>query len=108
MKRAIPVLMILLCSLGYTVTVVGQDIRKMSIAVHFKNASLEEVLQQLETLTKCKFNYRTKDIAAVKGINYQDQHVNAGQLLKEILGKANLEFEQVKDYIIIKKQNSYR
>lgn len=94
-------LVLVFCALiGQRVT--AQDIDKVVISIGLKNATLKEAFEKIETLTPFRFNYRTRDIADVKGIWYQQEQVSVKKVLTDLLYSASLTFEQVQNYIVIK------
>lgn len=81
----------------------AQDMDKVVISIELKNASLEEAFTRIESLTSFKFNYKTADVAGVKGINYRHNHVTVKKILTDITVNTSLQFEQLDNYIVVKK-----
>ncbi len=98
-----PILVFICCTFLLIGKVRAQDMDKVTISIELKNASLEEAFTKIESGTSFKFNYKTADIAGVKGINYRQQHVTVKKLLADITVNTSLQFEQFDNYIVVKK-----
>src|SRR5687767_12659743 len=86
----------------------AQDLNKLAISIELKNATLTEALNKIESLTALKFNYRSGDLAGVNGITYKQQQVPVKKVLNDLLQNTSLQFEQVQNYILIKKKPAQR
>jgi ferric enterobactin receptor len=104
MKRIVPVCILICAILLLTTPARAQDISKMIISIELKNATLTEALNKIETLTTLRFNYKSADVAAIKGISYQQQQVPVKKILTDLLFNTPLQFEQIQQYILIKKR----
>src|SRR5687768_15799893 len=82
----------------------AQDLNRMIITIELKNATLTEALNRIESLTALKFNYRSGDLAGVNGITYKQQQVPVKKVLNDLLQNTSLQYEQVQNYILIKKK----
>ena len=87
-------------STGY---VRAQDINKTVIDIELKNVTLGEAFNKIESLTSFRFTYKTEDIAGIKGISYQGRQVTVKKVLTDLLAHQYLQYEQVKEYILIRK-----
>ena len=103
MKKVIPVMVFLGSLLFVTDSVQAQEVSTVIISIELKNASLEDAFSKIESRTPFKFNYKTSDIAGVKGIHYKQHKVTVKKVLTDILTNTSLQFEQVQNYILIKK-----
>ena len=103
MKRILPVPLLLCCALLQMPGVRAQDINKVIISIELKNATLEEAFSKIETLTAFKFNYKTGDIAGIKGIRYQQEHVSVKKVLNDLFANTGLRYEQLDNYIVVTK-----
>jgi ferric enterobactin receptor len=99
-----PVLVLLGCILLHTQQLRSQDLNRMIITIELKNATLTEALNRIESLTALKFNYRSGDLAGVNGITYKQQQVPVKKVLNDLLQNTSLQYEQVQNYILIKKK----
>jgi hypothetical protein len=104
MKRIITVWILISCGFLQTERLQAQDISRMIIDIDLKNASLTEAFTKIEKLTTLKFNYRTADVAEVKSISYQQRQVSVKKVLTDILSNTQLQYEQIQQYILIKKR----
>src|SRR5687768_393827 len=86
----------------------AQDLNKLTISIELKNATLTEALNRIESLTALKFNYRSGDLAGVNGITYKQQQVPVKKVLNDLLQNTPLQYEQVQNYILIKKKPASR
>jgi hypothetical protein len=84
-------------------TVCAQDMDRVVISIELEKATLEEAFHAIESITPFTFNYKTADIAGVEGIRYKQQQVAVRKVLDEILSGTSLQFEQMQQYIFIKK-----
>ncbi len=98
-----PVLVFICCTFLPIVKVNAQDMNKVNISIELKNATLEEAFAKIEILTPFKFNYKTADVAGIKGINYRQQNISVKKILNGITASTSLQFEQVDNYILVKK-----
>src|SRR4030095_8070864 len=103
MKKLKPVFLFLCCTFFSIGNARAQDMDKVIISIELKNASLEDAFTKIESLTSFKFNYKTADIAGIKGINYRQQQVSVKKILTEITANTSLQFEQVYNSILVKK-----
>ncbi|HEX6429804.1 MAG TPA: STN and carboxypeptidase regulatory-like domain-containing protein [Niastella sp.] len=104
MKRIITVWILLSCGFLQTKCLQAQDVNRIIIDIDLKNALLTEAFTKIEKLTTLKFNYRTADVAEVKNISYQQRQVSVKKVLTDLLSNTPLQFEQVQQYILIKKR----
>jgi ferric enterobactin receptor len=86
----------------------AQDLNKLTISIELKNATLTEALNKIESLTALKFNYRSGDLAGVNGITYKQQQAPVKKVLNDLLQNTSLQYEQVQNYILIKKKPAQR
>jgi hypothetical protein len=107
MKKMKPVLVFICCTFLSIAKARAQDMDKLTISIELKNASLEEAFTKIESLTTFKFNYKTADIAGIKGINYRQQHVTVKKILTDITVNTSLQFEQLDNYIVVKKTGKH-
>ena len=84
----------------------GQDFDKVIVSIELKNASLEEAITKLESLTPFKFSYKTADIAGIKNIVYRQQHASVKKVLLDITAGTGLQFEQINNYILLKRNKN--
>lgn len=103
MKQLKPILVFICCTFLSIGNARAQNLDKLTISIELKNASLEEAFAKIESLTPFKFNYKTADIAGIKGINYKQQHVSVKKILADITVNTSLQFEQLDNYIVVKK-----
>lgn len=80
----------------------AQDISRELISIELNNVSLEEAFQKIENLTAFRFSYKTRDIAGIQGIRYQ-QHATVKKVLTDLLANTSLQYQQEGNYILIKK-----
>ena len=106
MKKVIPVMVLISSMLFVTGAVQAQDVSKVVISIELKNASLEDAFLKIESRTPFKFNYKTSDIAGIKGIHYKQHNITVKRVLTDILSNTSLLYEQVQNYILIKKIKS--
>ena len=98
-----PLLVFICCTFLLIRNASAQDMDKVIISIELKNASLAEAFARIESLTPFKFNYKTADIAGIKGINYKQQRVTVKRILTDITVNTSLQFEQLDNYIVVKK-----
>jgi hypothetical protein len=103
MKRMRLMTAIISLILLQTYNIQAQDINKVTVNLELKNATLENVFDKIEQATTFKFNYRSADIAGIRGINYMQQQVTVKKVLDDVLSGTALQYEQVQQSIIIKK-----
>lgn len=104
MKRIIPILLLVSCALLSTNRIHAQDIDKVTISIELNNVTLKEALATIAKLTPFKFTYKTADIAGIRNIRYQQQHVTVKKVLDDLLSNNGLQYEQVQTYILVKKK----
>lgn len=102
MKRIIPILLLVSCALLINRSH-AQDINKVTISVDLKNLTLKEALNTIEKLTPLKFTYKSEVIAGIRNIRYRQQNVPVKKVLDDLLFINGLQYEQVQNYILIKK-----
>src|SRR6185369_4379269 len=107
MKQAITVLLLIGHVLLKAQHARGQDINKVTISLELKSATLEEAFTKIESLTSFRFNYKTNDIAAIKNITRQWHIATVKKVLTDLLTDAKLQFEQVQQYIVIKRKKDF-
>jgi hypothetical protein len=103
MKQMKPVLVFIGCILFSFLKAHAQDMGKVMVTIRVKNTSLEELFSIIEKVTSFKFNYKTADIAGIKGITCEREHVSVKKLLTDVTANTSLQFEQVDNYILVKK-----
>jgi hypothetical protein len=103
MKRIISILLLVSCALLSTNRIHAQDIDKVTISIELNNITLNEALATIAKLTPFKFTYKTADIAGIRNIRYQQQHVTVKKVLDDLLSNNGLQYEQVQNYILVKK-----
>jgi TonB-linked SusC/RagA family outer membrane protein len=81
----------------------GQDLNKITLSIELKNATLKQAFKKIEALTRISFTYKTGDVAAYNGINYQANNIAVSQLLQYLLRPTDLTYEQLNNTVIIKK-----
>lgn len=101
-----PILVFMCCTFLSIGNARAQDMDKTIISIELKSATLEEVFTKVESLTSFKFNYKTADIAGIKGINYRQHQVSVRKILTDVTANTLLRFEQVDNYILVKKTGS--
>lgn len=106
MKEMKPVLVFMYVIFFLFQNTYAQDLDKVIINIDLKNATLEEAITRIESLTNLKFSYKTADVAGVKNIWYQQQHVSVKKILTDITAGTALQFEQINNYILLKKDKS--
>lgn len=77
-----------------------------NVFLSVKNASLKEVLTEIETKTTVRFSYVDKDIESSNDITLSKEYPNAEALLNELLPSRNLEFIRTGNTIAIKKKST--
>ncbi|MBN9380604.1 MAG: TonB-dependent receptor [Chitinophagaceae bacterium] len=102
MNRIKQMLVAMLCALSIR-HAHAQDINKAVVDLELRNATLAEAFSKIESLTSFKFTYKTEDIAGIKGISYQWRQVTVKKVLTDLLARTSLQYEQVKEYILIRK-----
>lgn len=85
----------------------GQDLDKVVVSLHLKNASLKSAFRKIENLTHYSFTYKTDDISEYKNIDLKEDNMPLSALLGELLTNTNLRYEQISNTIIIKKVRDY-
>jgi hypothetical protein len=103
MKKMIPVLVFISSMLLPVRNLYAQDISKVVISIELKNATLDEAFAKIQSLTPFKFNYKTADVAGIKGISYQQHQVPVKKVVTDLLANTSLQYEQVQQYILITK-----
>ena len=103
MSRMSMVLMGIVCAIMIPFSTRSQDIDKVIIDIELRNVSLEQAFAKIESSSPFKFNYKTADIAGIKGIHYKQQKVSVKKVLTSLLAGLPLTYEQVQHNIIIKK-----
>src|SRR6186713_1027107 len=103
MDRIKPVLVLLCCALLNSLAINAQDIGKVTIDIDLKDATLTEAFNRIESLTVFRFNYKTSDIANIKGITVRQRQGTVKEILTSLLANTGLQFEQLRHYILIKK-----
>jgi ferric enterobactin receptor len=98
------VLILLVYALLHSRRTSAQDLNRMIITIELKNATLTEALNKIESLTALTFNYKSGDLASVNGITYKQQQVPVKKVLNDLLQNTSLQYEQVQNYILIKKK----
>jgi len=97
-------ILVFICWIFFSVLKVhAQDMEKVFVTIKVKNTSLEQLFRLVEKITPYKFNYKTADIAGIKGISYEHEHVSVKKLLTDVTANTGLQCEQVDNYILIKK-----
>lgn len=98
-------MLIISFSLGacFAMKVNAQEILKTKVAGVFKEASLEQVLQQLGKNAKIKFVYNDAIIRTKPSINKSFQNITLADALDEILAGRNIYYEVFNDQFIILK-----
>jgi len=73
----IPLFRLLLtaCSLLAGQVGAGQDLSKIQINIHLKNATLKKAFREMEGLASISFTYKTDDISGYKNINLQEENI---------------------------------
>jgi ferric enterobactin receptor len=98
-----PILLLLSCILLH-IHLHSQDLNKIIISIDLQHATLTEALNKIENLTVLTFNYKTGDLAGITGITYKQQQAPVKKVLNDLLNNTPLQFEQVQNYIVIKKK----
>ena len=104
MKISLFPLLLTACSLLAGQGIYSQDLSKIQVSIHLKNATLKKALHEMEGLAAISFTYKTDDIASYKNINLQKDQITLSDLLDELLKNTDLQYEQVNTNVIIKKK----
>jgi hypothetical protein len=73
------------------------------VSIDLKDASLEDLFHTIEEQSPFTFNYKTGDITSIRDIRYQQQSVSVKKILDDVLSATPLQYEQMQQYIVIKK-----
>ncbi len=103
MKRIIPILLLVYSALLPINHTHAQDISKMAITIELKDVTLKEALQAIEKLVPIKFTYQSDVIAGIRNIRYRQQKLPLKKVLDDLLLNNGLQYEQVQNYILVKK-----
>lgn len=76
------------------------------VVLSVKNASLKEVLRDIETKTTVRFSYVDEDIETPNDITLNKEYSNTEELLRQLLPSRGLEFVRTGNTIAIKKITS--
>lgn len=79
-----------------------ENVKDIDVKVELKNASLEDAINAIESVTSFKFTFEEKDLRTRKGINVKSKHQKLDLVLLKIAEDANVEFKQVNNNIHIK------
>lgn len=71
-----------------------------------KNATIESIFKQIESLSEYKFAYNSTKLDVEKKISLKVENQSIDAILNKILGSANFKFQIVDRYIIITDENS--
>ena len=71
-----------------------------------KNATIESIFKQIESLSEYKFAYNSTKLDVEKKITMKVENQSIDAILNKILGSANFKFQIVDRYIIITDENS--
>jgi hypothetical protein len=80
-----------------------QDLGKTVIAFDIKHSSLKEAFRQIESQTKFFFTFKTDDVRKYADLSFSSPGISLDKLLKILLTGTDLDFQQMKNNIIIKK-----
>lgn len=82
-------------------SVMGQQISNFNV----RNASLKDVIQKLERITKVGFFYESESINLVNGITISEADIELSALLDKILKDTKLKYELIDNNIVIKEKS---
>jgi len=98
LKMKLVILFCLVMSMQLSAKVFSQN-EKLSL--QFKNASLSQVLEEIEKLTDVTFLYRVKEVSPVNGINLKSTNETLDAVLKKSLTNTKLKFKIVDKTVVI-------
>lgn len=75
------------------------------LTLKMNNASLEQVIWEIQKQTKLVFMYGSKDIEAVKNLNINEAHKSVSEILTKCLQNTDLQFSISGNAIVIKRQD---
>lgn len=78
-------------------------VNAQSVTIKKQNASLEEVIWELKQMTRFYFMYSDHEIAAVKGLNLDEQNKDISEVLGKCLEGTGLTYVKTNNAIVIKK-----
>lgn len=82
----------------------AKSVYDVSISMSVQNATLEEVLRDIEAKTNFVFSYDKKDFKNQRStFNLKEENADLSEILMKISQKANVGFKQINDNIYIKK-----
>ena len=83
-----------------------KSVHEVIINVKFKDATIQEVLQQIERQTDYVFQYYPEDIAGFNNISVAAGRISVGELLYKVSKQAYLKFRQVNNNIAVARRKS--
>lgn len=78
------------------------NVKDIDVKVKLKDASLEDAINAIESVTSFKFTFEEKDLRTRKGINVKSKNQKLDLVLLKIAEDASVEFKQVNNNIHIK------
>ena len=76
--------------------------QRNKVTLHLSNASVEQVLQKIESITDFKFIYNVKTLSADKLLNINVNEENIQVVLDKILASSNTDYIIRKNLIVLK------
>ncbi|MEO0330801.1 MAG: SusC/RagA family TonB-linked outer membrane protein, partial [Bacteroidota bacterium] len=86
----------------------SQSLKEIEIGFHLRNATLEEVFQQLESTTQFRFGYERKILKNDVRISISRANVSVEEVLREVSKKASVKFRRIDDQILVLKHDRRR
>ena len=103
--KAIRHIMIIIMMLQFfTNNSMAQEILDKSISLTFNNISLKEALDKIEEQGNFKFMYSPELLPLKQKVTFKSENKKIGLLLIDFLKPYNVNFQQVKNYILIKEK----
>ncbi len=84
----------------------SQELKDIKLAFEIENARLEEVFEQLETVTSFKFGYSHKVLSSPTRYTFHESEISLEKILKHIAEKSDLSFRRVGNQILFFKARS--
>ncbi|HVX52401.1 MAG TPA: TonB-dependent receptor plug domain-containing protein, partial [Chitinophagaceae bacterium] len=100
----VPVLICMLSVCAYAKKTAAQKILDKKVSISVKDEEVSKLLVQLEKITSLKFVYSPEIIAASRKISIEAKNKRLDDILDEIFGPLNVDYEVVKKYIILKRK----
>src|SRR5882762_839792 len=100
---SVPAVLLLLAGCLLTGKARSQELENTKISLQLKQASLKEAIQIIEALTPFKFVASAEDIEGGSGITLNVKNQPLSKVLSDLLKGRGLQYKQVKQTIILKK-----